>query len=152
MMSLEVLSSRESLSLCRAAAQLVLDRFRWLAQRTEREDRKLSQLFADLAGDVEKNLVEVYQLEGQSHLPQALEEKAGHQAARGFLPSLSKTVDGDRLDRESGFYLVERVLEDLAGFYGTLIRQSCDEQSREFLLRSKQAVEARLEFLRHVVL
>ena len=47
---------------------------------------------------------------------------------------------------------MECILEDLARFYAALVRQTCDEKSREFLLRSKQAVNGRLDFLRHVAL
>jgi hypothetical protein len=151
-MTLEVLSSSESLSLCRAAAGLVLNRFRRLAHQTEQEDRKLSQLMTELADEVERNLVEIHQLDGQDRLPEALDEASGQRVARGFLPSLSKNCDGVRLDRESGFYLMECILEELAGFYSTLVRQSSDERSRDLLLRLKLAVADRLEFLRHVVL
>ena len=151
-MNLEVLSSRESMTLCRAAANLVLSRFSSMARRTEKGDRSLSQLFMELAGDMERNLVEIFQLEGQGRLPEAFEEETGQKVARGFLPSLSKGSDGVHLDRESGFYVVECILEDLSAFYGALVRQSCDEKSRELLLRWKLAIGARLEFLHRVVL
>lgn len=152
MMNLEVLSSSESRALCRAAANQALSRFRSLAHQAEQVDRRLSQLFMELAGDVERNLVEMSELEGRSPLPEALEEETAQKVARGFLPSLSKSSDGVRLDRESGFYLVECILEELAGFYVTLIRQSCDEKSRDLLLRLKLAIKARLEYLHHMVL
>ena len=152
MMNLEVLSSSESMTLCRAAANLVLSRFRRLAQQTEHGDRRLSQLFMELAGDVERNLVEMSDLDGRGSLPEALEEETVQRVARGFLPSLSKSREGVCLDRESGFHLMERILGDLAGFYGALVRQSCDEKSRDLLLRSTLAVRTRLEFLRHVTL
>ena len=151
-MNLEVLSSSESMTLCRAAAKLVLSRFRRLAQQTEQGDRKLSHLFGDLAGDVERSLIDMNQLDGQSWLPEAVGEETGQKVARGFLPSLSRNRDGVSLDRESGFHLMECILGDLAGFYGALVRQSCDEKSRDLLLRSTLAVKTRLEFLRHVVL
>jgi len=149
-MNLEVLSSSESRTLCRAAANQALTRFRRLAHHAEQGDRRLSQLFMELAGDVERNLVEMSELDGP--LPEAPEEETAQKVARGFLPSLSKSIDGIRLDRESGFYLVECILEELAGFYGTLVRQCCDEKSRELLLRSKLSIKARLEYLQHVVL
>ena len=57
-MNLEVLSTSESMSLCRAAAGLVLSRFRRLANQAEEGDHKLSPLFTELAGDVERNLIE----------------------------------------------------------------------------------------------
>jgi len=151
-MNLEVLSTSESMSLCRAAAGLVLGRFRLLADQTETQDPKLNQLFTDLADEVERSLVEMDQLDGQARLPEVLDEKTGQQVARGFLPSLSKGHDGVRMGRESGFYLVECVLEDLARFYGVLARQSSDEKSRELLLRWKSAIGSRLLFLQHVVL
>jgi len=147
-----VLSSSESMSLCRGAAGLVLDRFHWLARRAAPEDHPLTVLFADLAGDVERNLVEIDQLEARGHPPGAHERESGRTVARGFLPSLSRTAGEGRLGRESGFHLVECLLEDLAGFYGALVRQACDETSRDFLLRSKQTVNGRLDFLHHVVL
>jgi hypothetical protein len=151
-MTLEVLSSIESMSLARGAADLVLNRFHWLARRAGPEDHPLTLLFADLAGDVERNLLEIGQLEAQGHLPGAHEQESGRTAARGFLPSLSKASGEGRLDRESGFYLVECLLEDLAGFYGAVVRQTCDEKARGFLLRSKQTVNGRLDFLHHMVL
>ena len=130
----------------------MLDRFHWLAGRAAPEDHPLTVLFADLAGDVERNLVEIEQLEAQGHPPGTHQQVSGRTVARGFLPSLSKTAGEGRLSRESGFYLVECLLEDLAGFYGALVRQCCDETSRDFLLRSKQTVNGRLAFLHHVVL
>jgi|SRR5579862_9593421 len=151
-MTLEVLSSSETLSLCRGAADLVLNRFQWLRRQTTPEDHPLALLLDDLAGDLERNLLEIYRLKGQDLRPGADEKERGRTAARGFLPSLSKTAGEAHLNRESGFYLMECILEDLAGFYGALVRQSCDEQSRDFLLRSKHAVNGRLEFLSHVVL
>lgn len=150
-MSLEVLSSSECISLCREAATLVLGRFRWLAKRAGPGDRPLALLFSELAGDVERNLIDIRQLEGPGP-PGVPEEETGRQVARGFLPSLSKTAGGGSLDRESGFYLAECLLQELAGFYGALVRQTGDEQARELLNRSKRASESRLEFLRHVVL
>jgi hypothetical protein len=146
MMTLEVLSSGESMALCRAAAGMALSRFRTLAQQARDGDRKLSELFLELAGDVERNLAEMDQLAGQSPSTEAAK------AARGFLPTLSKGGEGSRLDRESGFYLVECILEELAGFYGMLARQSCDEPSRDLLQRSALAAKSRLIFLHHVVL
>src|SRR5438309_991542 len=110
MMNLEVLSSSESMTLCRAAAKLVLSRFRRLAQQTEQGDRKLSHLFGDLASDVERNLIDMNQLDGQNCLPEALQEETGQKVARGFLPSLSKSREGVCLDRESGFHLMECIL------------------------------------------
>jgi len=151
-MTLKVLSSSESMSLCRGAADLVLDRFHWLAGRTAPEDHPLTVLFADLAGDVERDLVEIDQLEAQGHPSGAHQQESGRTVARGFLPSLLKTAGEGRLSRESGFYLVECLLEDLAGFYGALVRQSCDKTSRDFLLRAKQTVNGRLDFLHKVVL
>jgi len=150
-MNLEVLSSNESRSLCLGAANLVLNRFQGLARRTAPEDPPLALLFADLAGDMERSLLEIQRLEGQNPLRGAGEEM-GQTAARGFLPSLSKTGGEAHLNRESGFYLMECILEDLAGFYGALVRQTTDEKSREFILRSKHTVNGRLDFLRHVVL
>lgn len=151
-MKMEVLSLGESLSLCRAAAILVSNRFQWLARQTEQGDRKLSQLFGELAGEVERNLNEIHHLDGLDRPPGASEREAGQEVARGFLPSLSKSIDGVRVDRESGFYLMECLLEDLAQFYGALVRQCSDEKSRDLLLRLKLAVKGRLEFLQHVVL
>ena len=151
-MNLEVLSSNESMTLCRAGANLALSRFRSLAHQAEGGDRKLSRLFIELADDVQGHLVEIHQLDGQGRLPEDLEEEAGQKVARGFLPSLSKSGDGVRLDRESGFYRVECILKELGAFYGTLVRQSCDEKSRELLLRLASAVRSRLEYLHHVVL
>src|SRR2546422_5520556 len=107
MMNLEVLSSSESMMLCRAAANLVLSRFRSLAQQTEQGDRKLSHLCGDVAGDVERSLIDMNQLDGQSWLPKALEEETAQKVARGFLPSLSKSREGVCPDRESGFHLME---------------------------------------------
>jgi hypothetical protein len=150
MMNLEVLSSSESMTLCRAAANQALSRFRRLAHQAEQGGCRLSQLFMELAGDVERNLVEMNELDGRDPLPEAHVEETAQKVARGFLPSLSKSRD--RLDRESGFYVVECILGELAGFYGTLVRQSRDEKSRDLLLRSKQAITVRLEYLRHVVL
>ena len=138
--------------LCRAAANLVLSRFRRLAQQTEQGEHKLSHLFGELAADVERSLIDMNRLDGQSWLPEALEEETAQKVARGFLPSLSKSREGVCLDRESGFHLMECILGDLAGFYGALVRQSCDEKSKDLLLRSTLAVKTRLEFLRHVVL
>jgi len=149
---MEVLSSRESTSLCRAAALLVRGRFRWLAQRADPGDLQLSRLFSDLDRDVEMNLVEILGLEEPDQVTGEAEEQMGQRAARGFLPSLSKTIGGARLDRESGFFLVECILEDLAGFYGAMVRQTCDEKARDLFLRLQQAVQARLDFLHHVVL
>jgi len=151
-MPLEVLSAGESMTLCRAAADLVLTRFKSLAHRSERVDRKLSQLFTELSGDMEKTLVEVHQHDPAGSGVGSPDEKAGRRAALGFLPSLSKGCEAIRLDRESGFYLVECILKDLAAFYGALVRQSCDERSRELLLRWELAIGTRLEFLRRVVL
>jgi len=151
-MNLEVLSSRESTSLCRAAAHLVLDRFRWLAQRADPGDLQLSRLFLDLDSDVEKHLMEIRGVEEPDPVAAEVVSLMEQSTARGFLPSLSKTIGGARLDRESGFYLVECILEDLAGFYGTVVRQTCDDRSRDLLLRLKGAVRARLDFLRRVVL
>nr|MBI3857500.1 hypothetical protein [Planctomycetota bacterium] len=151
-MNLEVLSASESVSLCLGAAKLVLNRFRGLAQRTRSGDRPLSLLFDELAGDVERNLIELKQVEGPGRQPEGLEEEKAQKSARGFLPSLSKPDGGGPLDREAGFYLAESILEDLAGFYGTLVRQTCDDKSREHLLQSKKAVEARIEYLHRVVL
>ena len=151
-MTLEVLSSSESMSLCLGAANLVLDRFKALARRTAPEEHPLALLFANLAGDMERSLLEIQQLEGQDPLQGANEQGMGQTAARGFFPSLSKTAGEARLNWESGFYLVECLLENLAGFYGALVRQTCDEKSRDFLLRSKHTVDGRLESLRRVVL
>ncbi|SRR5579859_2587795 len=151
-MNMEVLSPRESTSLCRAAAHLVLDRFRWLAQRADPGDLQLSRLFSELDSDVEKHLVEILGVQEQDTLSGEAESQMGKSTARGFLSSLSKTIGGARLDRESGFYLVECTLEDLAGFYGTVFRQTRDDRSRDLLLRLRGAVRARLDFLRRVVL
>ncbi|HEV3029389.1 MAG TPA: hypothetical protein VG457_17550 [Planctomycetota bacterium] len=151
-MSLKVLSSRESVSLCRAAALLVLGRFRWLAQRADPGDLQLSRLFTDLDRDVEKHLVEILGLGEPGQVVGEVEEQMGQRAARGFLPSLSKTIGGALLDREAGFFLVECILEDLSGFYGAMVRQTCDDQARDLFLRLKQAVHARLNLLHHVVL
>jgi hypothetical protein len=151
-MNLEVLSTSESMTLCRAAANLVLTRFKSLSDRSRLGDRQLSHLFTVLAGDMERNLVEVHQYDRAGWRLAAPDEEAGQRAALGFLPSLSKGGEGVRLDRESGFYLGECILEDLARFYGALDRQCCDEGSRELLLRWKSAVGVRLEFLRRVVL
>ncbi len=151
-MTLEVLSSSESMSLCLGAANLVLNRFEDLARRTAPGDHPLALLFGDLAGDMDRNLLEIRRMEGQNPRPGAGEQAMGQTAARGFLPSLSKTSGEAHLNRESGFYLMECILEDLAGFYGALVRQTCDEKSREFLLRLRHTVNGRLEFLRHVVL
>lgn len=152
MMTLEVLSSSECMSLCLGAATLVLNRFQELARRTAAEDPPLTLLFADVAGDMEGNLQEIRRSEGQRPLNGAGEREMGQTAARGFLPSLSKTIGEAHLNRESGFYLMECILKDLEGFYGALVRQTCDDRSRRFLLRSKHTVNGRLEFLRHVVL
>jgi hypothetical protein len=149
-MNLAVLSSSECMSLCRDAAFLVMSRFRWLAQRTAPEDRPLILLFRDLAADLEANLQHIEHLEGLN--PSSGDGETGQRTARGFLPSLEKTPGGSGLDRESGFYLAECILKDLDAFYGALVRHICDEQSRTLLQRSKQAVENRLKFLRHVVL
>jgi len=151
-MTLEVLSSSESMSLYRGAANLVLNRFRWLARRAASENQPLTLLFADLVSDVERNLMEIRQLEGQGHPPGAHEQETGQTAARGFLPSLSKTAGEGPLDVESGFFLVECILEELARFYGALVRQTCDETSRDFLRRSRKTVNDRLEFLHQVLL
>ena len=151
-MNLEVLTSSESINLCRSAAGLVQSRFASMARRSEQGDRDLSRLFMELAGDMGRNLVEIQQLDAPGRLPESPEEKAAQKVALGFLPSLSKGSSEVRLDRESGFYRVECILADLAGFYAALVRHSCDEKSRENLRRWKLAVEARLEFLRHVVL
>ena len=151
-MSLEVLSATESMSLCRGAANVVLNHFQWLARRTAPEDQPLALLFADLGSVMERNLLEIQRFEGQAPLLGADELEKARRAARGFLPSLSKTTGEARLNRESGFYLVECLLEELAGFYGTLARQAVDEKARTFLLRSSQTVKGRLQFLQHVVL
>src|SRR5436190_3988051 len=135
-MSLEVLSWSESVSLCREAAILVLNRFRTLAQRAGPEDRPLIQLFNELAGDAERNLDEIRQFRGPG-LPQGLPEVAmAKKVAQGFLPSLSKSVGAGSLDRESGFYLAECVLGDLGGFYGALVLQTGVERARSRLRRS----------------
>jgi hypothetical protein len=49
---------------------------------------------------------------------------------------------------------VEKTLVEMSELdgYGTLVRPSCDEKSQDLLLRSKLAIIARLEYLRHVVL
>ncbi len=151
-MNLQVLSLNECLSLCRGAAVLVMHRFRWLGQQVTPEDRPLALLFADLAGDVEKILVEIWKLEGVDRPPEVLEKESGQQVARGFLPSLLKTVGDGPLDRESGLYLAECLLEDFADFFGALVRQAEDEQARDLLQRSQQAVSTRLGLLRHVLL
>jgi hypothetical protein len=123
-----------------------------MARRIEQGDRELSRLFMELAGDMGRNLVEIQHLDAPGRLPESPEEEAAQKVALGFLPSLSKGSSEVRLDRESGFYRVECILSDLAGFYGALVRQSRDERSRDNLLRWKRTVEARLEFLHHVVL
>lgn len=151
-MNLEVLSSSDSMTLCRAAAQLALSRFRKLGQQAAERDPKLSRLFVELAGDMERHLGEIHQLDGQDDLPDAHRDQMREQVARGFLPSLSKATDELRLDRESGFHLVECILEELAGFYGTLVRQSCDEKSRDLLRRLGLAIQDRVGFLHQVVL
>lgn len=151
-MNLEVLSSSECRSLCREAAILVLDRFRWLRERSGSADRPLTVLFGDLAADAERNLTEIRHLENLGWTPEPQDAEPVQQVARGFLPSLSKTTGGDRLDRESGFYLAECLLEDLADFYGALVRHTGDEPSKDLLHRSKRAAESRLEFLRQVIL
>jgi len=151
-MNLEVLTSSESMNLCRSAAGLVQGQFVSMARRIEQGYRDLSRLFMELSGDMGRNLVEIQQLDAPGRLPESPEEEAAQKVALGFLPSLSKGGSEVRLDRESGFYRVECILEDLARFYGALVRQSCDEKSRDNLLRWKLTVEARLEFLHHVVL
>ena len=151
-MNLEVLSWSETVSLCREAAGLVLNRFRTLAQRADPGDRPLSELFKDLAGDAERSLDEIRRLHGPGPPPGLSESEMATRVARGFLPSLLKSVGTGSLDRESGFYLAECVLGDLVGFYGALVRQTGDERARELLQRSGLAVKARLDFLRFVVL
>lgn len=140
------------MSLCRGAAHLVLNRFQGLTRRTAPKDPPLALLFADLGNDLERNLLEIQRLEGQDSPPRADEQEMERTAARGFLPSLSKTTGEAHLNRESGFYVAECILEELAGFYDTLVRQTSDEMSRNFLLQSRQAAKGRLEFLHHVVL
>ena len=149
-MTIEVLSSKESLSLCRDAATLVLEGIRGLAHRAGPSDRPLRSLFEDMTADLEKNLLEIGVLEGRN--AGIRDEKPGQQTARGFLPSLAKSRGTDGVDRESGFYMAECILGDLSGFYGALVRQTNDEGSRDLLERSKRAVESRLDFLRRVVL
>ena len=151
-MNLEVLSSSECRSLCREAALLVRNRFRWLRERAASGDRPLTLLFGDLAADAERNLSEIRHLEGPGGPPPNSETEPVQQVARGFLPSLSKTGGAERLDRESGFYLAECILADLAEFYGALVRHTGDEPSKDLLQRSKLAAESRLEFLRQVIL
>ena len=145
MTRMEVLSSGECRSLCREAAVLVLRRFRLLATQSDPGDRPLTLLFGDLAAEVERSLVEIGPLE--IHEPET-----GRGVAGGFLPSLSKSPGGGELDRESGLYLAECIFQDLAGFYGTLVRQTGDERSKALLQRSKSAAESRLEYLRTVVM
>jgi hypothetical protein len=151
-MKLEELSPQKKLSLCRQAARLVLQRLRKLAQQAEAGDPPLNLLFKGLAGDVEKILVEIGQFESRGGSSEVQPEEAGDGIARGFLPSLQKSSGGGSVDRESGIYLAECMGGDLAGIFGTLSGQAGDEASRAFYVRSKQAVEARLEFLRHVLL
>jgi hypothetical protein len=151
-MKLEELSQQKRLSVGRQAVRLVLARLRLLALQAQAGDPPLHQLFNGLAGDVEKILVEIGRFEGQGGSPDLLPDEAGQGIARGLLPSLSKFSGGDSIDRESGIYLAECMEVELAGFFGTLARLAGDEESRAFHLRSKQAVEARLEFLRHVLL
>jgi hypothetical protein len=147
-----VLSPGESLTLCRAAAGLVQTRLTSMARRIEREDSDLGQLFMELAADLQRDFVDVHHPDEPGGRPGSPGEEPGQRAAMGFLPSLSKVREGVRLDRESGFYLVECLLEDLARLYGAIVRQSRNEALRELLLRWKRAIETRLEFLHRVVL
>jgi hypothetical protein len=151
-MTLEELSPQKRLSVGRQAVRLVLARLRKLALQTLAGDPPLYQLFNGLAGDVEKILVEIGRFESQGGSPDLLPESEGQGIARGFLPSLQISSGGANVDRESGIYLSECMGKDLVGLFETLGRQSCDAESKAFYLRSKQAVEARLEFLRHVLL
>ena len=51
-MNLKVLSSSESMTLCRAAAGLVQRRFTSMARQIEQGDCDMSRLFIELAGDM----------------------------------------------------------------------------------------------------
>jgi len=151
-MKLEELSSQRRLSVGRQSVRLVLARIRLLSLQAQSGDPPLHQLFNGLAGDLEKILVEIGRFESQGGSPDLLPEELGQDIARSSLPSLSKFSGRDNVDREWGIYLAECMGVELAGFFGTLARLDGDQESRAFHLRLKQAVEARLEFLRRVLL
>jgi hypothetical protein len=144
-MRLEDLSMDEKLSLCRCSARTVAGRYRSLARGAGSRDEPLRRLFEGLADDVEKRLPT---FESSTTLPGEEEERI----VRGFFPSLSKSAGAPGVDRETGTYLAECLVEEFAAFYRTLAQQATDEESREFFMDAKKAEEFHLEFVRHVLL
>lgn len=151
-MSLAAFSRRETISLCRRAAAVALRRLRELRQWADPKDDPLKSLLDKLARDQERQLADVARFDGRDVDEAAEEEGPLDRVVAGYFPSLLRGLGGGLIDREAGSYFAECLEAEAAHFYRTLAEHASDERSRAFFRKSEEAREARLRFVRTVLL
>ena len=153
-MTLESLSLKHRVALCRRAATAAARRLRTLAGRVQPGDEPLRRFFENLARNEENRLAEMGTFDARidSPLKEGVQEEDLDQLVGRFIPSLSISSGEGFLDRESGTYLAECLQEESARLYSTLASQAPDEESRTFFLQSKEAEESSVKFVRQVLL
>lgn len=153
-MTLEALSLKHRVALCRRAATAAASRLRTLAERVQPGDEPLRRLFETLACREESHLAEMGSFDARIDSPpkEGIQEEDLDQLVGRFIPSLSVKSGGAYVDREVGTYLAECLQEESARLYGTLAAQASDDESREFFLHSMEAEESGFKFVRQVLL
>lgn len=153
-MTLESLSLKHRVALCRRAATAAAGRLRALAGRVQPGDAPLRRLFENLARNEESRLEEMNRFDARIEVlaPEGFQEEDLDQLVGRFIPSLAITSDSRYVDREVGTYLAECLQEESARLYSTLAAQAPDEESRAFFLQSKEAEESGVRFVRQVLL
>jgi len=148
MMSLASFSRRETISLCRRAATVALRRLQQLRQWADPKDDPLKSLLDKLVRDQERQLADIARFDERD----VEEGEDLDLAVAGYFPSLLRGLGGGVIDREAGSYFAECLEAEAAHFYRTLAEQASDEPSRAFFRKSEEAREARLRFVRTVLL
>jgi len=153
-MTLESLSLKHRVALCRRVATAAAGRLRMLAGRVGPKDEPLRRLFENLAHHEESRLAEMGRFDAGIDSPssEGIQEEDLDRLVGRFIPSLSITPGGGFVDREVGTYLAECLQEETARLYSTLASQASDDESRAFFLQSKEAEESSVKFVRQVLL
>lgn len=153
-MTLESLSLKHRVALCRRAATAAARRLRALAERVQPGDEPLRRLFERLALSEESRLAEMGSFDARIDSPEreGIQEEDLDCLLGRFIPSLRITSDSRFVDREVGTYLAECLQEESARLYSALAEQATDEESRAFFLHSKEAEESSVRFVRQVLL
>jgi len=151
-MTLEQLSSKDLIALCRRAATASVRRLHALGRRVDPSDAPLIALFEKLIRDGVEHLSEIHRFEDQVHAPPVKGERDLDQIISGFFPSLTRAPGEAFIDRETGPYFAECIEQDAARFYRVLAERAPDEESRAFFRHSGDERESRVRFVRNVLL